>query len=184
LASTRSYEVAVELAAEGARELSSLAWRSADTPELLLAGSRVERLEVQAESDGAWKAALNVIDSDSRARDLHLLDVDADGKRDLVGYEHPRLVAWLDARDSSRKRGLVRLQGAKYSVLHARLAHLDGDGRWDALVLAGVDSDDPAIVLFAAHNLPNDREGLIELELDPEPAPLRSTPFSRSLELR
>jgi len=84
-------------------------------------------------------------------RALHVLDVDADGKPDLIGHAHPELFALLRREAGGFERRLVAGLRGEPAVLSARVVQLDRDPRPDLLIVALSARGDDVELAFVAN---------------------------------
>lgn len=119
-------------------------------------------------------------------RDLVELDVDADGRRELAGYAHPKIVAVTLAKDgtASARRTLFDITGEQVAVLQAEPAQLDGDGRIDLIALIASENSDPQVELLIATEPPDITKGEARVRIPSGGNELRNAPLMRELELR
>jgi len=105
---------------------------------------------------------------DACMRDVQLVDLDHDGKLDIVGYIHPGL-RWLRARGGLRyeSRPLSRIEGDAMSILQALVTDADGDGLPDLLLLGHVKGSPAAVELAVVGDI--QRHEIIRLGGDPLP---------------
>jgi hypothetical protein len=86
-------------------------------------------------------------------RDVQALDVDHDGKLDLVGYAHPSLIALLQQSALGfERRTLATLEGDS-AVLAARVAALGGSDAPDAWITTLSSGSEPAVEIAIARDL-------------------------------
>lgn len=174
--------IALEVA--GAQAVQALDLDGDGRRELIASGDHAYLIRRNAQTSGdtaSYSAVpLTILDG---LRDLALLDVDADGKLDVIGYAHPELISISDVLGSAAKRStrlVMRGADSGLSVLAARLTHLDGDSALDALVLATRDGADPQVELIVAQL----GAAPYELIFPSSPTPLRGVPLPRQIELR
>lgn len=104
-------------------------------------------------------------------RDVHLTDLDADGKLDIIGYVHPA-VRWLRNRGGSRfeSRPLARIEGDAMSILQALVTDANLDGLPDLLLLGHVKGSPGDVELAIVHDVRT--RDVIRLGGDPLPTPI------------
>lgn len=117
-------------------------------------------------------------------RDLVELDVDADGRREIAGYAHPRVVAVSPAQGGGQRRVLFELAGEGFTVLEAIPTQLDGDGRVDLIALIASENNDPQVELLIATEPPDITKGEARVRIPSAGNELRNAPLMRELELR
>jgi hypothetical protein len=155
--------------------------------DLVAGGARAQRLRLESDRASNLRqltaAPLTGLDG---LRDLVEIDVDADGRRELAGYAHPKVVAVTLAGDgtASARRTLFELTGEQIAVLHARPAQLDGDGRIDLIALITSENSDPQIELVIATEPPDITKGEARVRIPSGGNELRNAPLIRELELR
>jgi hypothetical protein len=156
--------------------------------ELVAGGAHAQRFRLDnntAETNLRQLTAAPVSGLDG-LRDLVELDVDADGRRELAGYAHPKVVAVSLAKDgtASARRTLFELIGEQVAVLQAQPAQLDGDGRIDLIALIASENNDPQVELVIATEPPDITAGEARVRIPSGGNELRNAPLMRKLELR
>jgi hypothetical protein len=118
-------------------------------------------------------------------RDLVEVDVDADGRLDIAGYAHPRVVTIAGRSGAAgTRRALFELLGEGFAVLQVVPTDLDGDGRMDLIALIASENNDPQIELMIATGPPDIAAGEARIRIPSGGNELRNAPLMRELELR
>ena len=122
------------LAVSGVRELSCVPDEGRRRA-VVVAGDQLSLL--RAGPDTAPQMSAIATDGAS-LRDLHALDLDADGALELVAYAHPDLLAWSRQGDHYVQRKLAKLTG-QVAVLDAHLLQLGGGSAPELVVLTAAE---------------------------------------------
>jgi hypothetical protein len=140
--------------------------------DVLVGGEQVWSLLAREGFVAEPQAAKAIADS-AGLRDVQLIDVDADGKLDVVGYAHPQVIALVQSSALHfERRTLATLQG-ETSVLTARVAKLDEDGKPDLVILAISEGPAAEIELALARNV----GASVPVRLSAHSTPVRDAPL-------
>lgn len=105
--------------------------------------------------------------------DAQLVDVDGDGRLDLLTYQHPELVVYAQAAPMRFERSaFVKLVGEGVGVVESRLRDLDGDGALDLIVLCRSDDWKHHSLAILKHV-----EASTTIDLSGVPAPIPAVPL-------
>jgi hypothetical protein len=87
-------------------------------------------------------------------RSPHTVDLNADGKLDLIGYVHPEIVRMERVADDRFEPRLVSaLRGARFSPMHVLIVDIDRDEMLDAVMLGNNESDQSAVDLVIVRDV-------------------------------
>ncbi len=129
-------------------------------PDALVVGATVSRLLSRTEGE----PALAAIEGAPALRDAQILDVDHDGRADVVGWSHPRLVVLAGLGDGAYEtRTLFELAGGEVGPRRQVVADLDGDGAAEVVLLAS--GEDGGTRMLDLVVVPSSERGLVRTEL-------------------
>jgi hypothetical protein len=155
--------------------------------EIVIGGARAQRLELTSNSQETTvrQLAATPVPSLDGLRDLVELDADADGRLDIAGYAHPRIVAIAGKSGATgTRRTLFELSGEGFAVVQVVPTELDGDGRMDLIALIAGENNDPQIELMIATGPPDIAAIEARARIPSGGNELRNAPLIRELELR
>jgi len=155
--------------------------------EIVIGGAHAQRLELSGnkEETGVRQVVAVPVPSLDGLRDLVEVDADADGRLDIAGYAHPRVVTIAGKSGAAgARRNLFELSGEGFAVLHVVPTELDGDGRMDLIALIASENNDPQIELMIATGPPDIAAVEARIRIPSGGNELRNAPLMRELELR
>lgn len=130
---------ALQLSAVGCRELLVADLDGDAHGEVICVGDRDYVIEVRADRSTTTQ---ELSFAGERVLSLHPADLNADGKLDLVGYAHPRVVRLeRGAGFSFEPRAIAELIGTGFAPLSVQVADLDHDNELDLAMLGRVPGD-------------------------------------------
>ena len=128
-------------------------------PDALVVGTTLSRLLAHAGHD---PALVPIEGGPADLRDAAILDVDHDGRGDIVGWSHPRLVVLAGRADGTYEtRTFVELALGETGPRRSALADLDGDGNPEVVLLT-VSEDGPRRMLDLVI-VPSSERGLVRI---------------------
>jgi hypothetical protein len=136
----------LELTLAGVHQLLAADVNGDGQRDLLLASEHAPAAALIARQDFALEP--RALAGSEGLRALHVLDINADGKPDVIGYAHPELVALEQREDGAFERSVLAGLRGEPAVLSARVAQLDRDPRPDLLVVV-LAADDVDLALAA-----------------------------------